>query len=164
MKKRILALIMVAMIAVLTACGSGSDATPTPEKSTENKYSYVHNGQKITIGESAEAVLKKLGEATSTFTSISCAFEGEDHFYTYGTSLQIVTSQVNGKEILTTIQLLDDLVATPQGIRIGDSEEAVAKAYGEGKDGKFSMKDGKTSLVIVIKNGEVSSITYTYAN
>ncbi len=164
MKKRILALIMVALVAVLTACGSGSGATPTPSKTTAGKYSYVHDGKKITIGESAEAVLDKLGEATSTFTSKSCAFEGEDHFYTYGTSLQIVTSKVNGKEVLTTIQLLDDLVATPEGVKIGDSAEAVAKAYGEGKDGKFSVKDGKTSLVIVTKNGEVSSITYTYEN
>lgn len=165
MKKRILTLIMVAALGLMTACGSDNGTTPTGTgSSVESKYSYVHEGKKITIGEKAEDVLEKLGEATSEYTATSCAFEGEDHFYTYGTSLQIVTSKVNGKEVLTTIQLLDDLVKTPEGVRIGDSDATVAKAYGEGSNGRYAVKDGKTSLVVVTKNDEVIAITYTYTD
>ncbi len=163
MKNKLLVLLMVAVMGIMTACGNGGGSgSDIPVPTEDNRFYYAQDDKRITIGDKAEEVLEKLGAYTSEFTSVSCAFEGEDHFYVYGSSLQICTSQVKGKEVLTSIQLLDDLVETPEGIKIGDSAEAVAKAYkATDSNGVYTMKCNVVKLTIVTKNGEVISITYS---
>lgn len=170
MKKKVLAIVMASAMLCAAGCSSDTkDETTTvasQAQNVESKYAFEANGKKISIGESADSVLEKLGEATSKFTAVSCAFEGEDHMYTYGTSYQITTSNVDGNEVLTCISLLDDMVSTKEGVKIGSTDDEVAAAMGVSKEdsGKYEFKDGKTSLVIVTKEDAVISITYSYVN
>lgn len=79
------------------------------------------------------AIGKKLGDADNYFESDSCAFQGKDKVYTYG-SVKITTYPKDNKDYVYTIELLDDTVSTPEGISIGSDKKAVEEKYGDASD------------------------------
>lgn len=177
MRKKILALTLAlsTMMVCFTGCGEEEKAPMTTRETDANGQTinekYVFNAPvegstktvPLNMGDPA-STLEELGEPSSSFTATSCAFEGEDHIYTYGTSYQVTTSTVEGNEVITCVQLLDDMVATPEGIRIGSSNHDVFAAMDvqPNETGNYQFKDGKTELSIVIKDENVISITYSY--
>lgn len=169
MKKRLLAVLTIAaMVFCFTGCSS-SDSKETTNASesnaTKSKYYFEASGTKVYLGDNGDDTIKALGEAKSTFTAVSCAFEGEDHMYLYD-SYQVTISTVNGKEVVTAISLTNDMTATPEGVKIGSNDAAVTSAYGISSDstGNYQLTDGNTTLGIVVKDDEVISINYTYNN
>lgn len=107
-------------------------------------------------------VLDELGEAASYFESASCAFQGLDKVYTYD-HFQIETYPDGDKDMISSIILLDDLIATPEGISIGMTEQDVENAYGTDcediKGMKVYTKDEK-HLAFLIRDGVIESIQY----
>ena len=107
---------------------------------------------------------KDLGEPTSYFEAASCAIQGLDKDYTYGSIL--VKTEDDGKtERIVGLTILDDGAATNMGATIGstrdkvvglhgtpsnESETALTYTAGEGVIAKFLLRDGT-----------VTSITYT---
>lgn len=161
MKKR-LCMILACLLLGLTACGqeeqtvSGGDPV------------FSAGGVEIVIHADAAPILEALGEPTSYSETPSCAGEGMDKTYGYG-SFYLLTGLGEDGEVVSRLWLADDTVATPEGIRIGSDEEQVEAAYPDAaccEDGSCSTYwiDGATaSLAVVLEDGKVTVIEYSAA-
>ena len=104
-------------------------------------------------------LVEKLG-SYSYFESASCAFNGLDKQYDYG-SFVLTTYPIDEVDYVNSVELKDDLVKTAEGVAIGASEEDVKAAYGEpATAGDYSYTKGDSKLLFVVKDGKVSSIQY----
>lgn len=156
MKRISVFLLAVIMLLSLVGCGS-TDIDPQ-----EENFSFTYNGTKITLGAEAAPIIDALGEPRSYTEEPSCAFEGMDKTYYYG-SFYISTYSLDGKDHIYNLWFADDGVATDEGVRIGSSQSQVEDAYGkECFNGtiSFVMPKGQSKLVILIEDGKVSSIRY----
>ena len=160
MKKLVLFLLCATMFFSLVACSgpeeTGSSFAPIKIGSTE-----------VPIDGEATQILAALGEAKSFDESPSCAFEGMDKIYVYN-GFRIQTYTLGGKDYIRSVELLDDTYATPEGITIGASLEALTAAYGtptkqtetgaqyidsaHGMTLQFLLRDGKVVNVQYFKN------------
>lgn len=170
---------------LLVACDGGDDTSDSADsgadsgqlnngegdsKETENnggddatEYVFVSGTVTVKMNEAADAILSGLGEAKSTYESPSCAFQGNDYYYDYG-SFEVSTYDEGNGQFIYSVFFKDDLVETPEGLAIGAAEADVIAAYGaDGKldSGNYSYTDGNCNLMIFIKDGVVSSIEYT---
>ncbi|MBE5950302.1 MAG: hypothetical protein E7260_01770 [Lachnospiraceae bacterium] len=180
MKKWMLVLLSVLTIALI-GCGNGensgngeNDSTPAPTKGvtgSENKnngktepagYVFEYEGTKIWMDMDASLVVNALGEPDKYFEAPSCAFEGLDKKYTYG-SIEIDTYEIDGKDYVSCVYFRDDLVNTPEGICLYMTMEDMVNAYGNGYKEEFGMyvyeKDGM-KLKFLVKDNEITSIEY----
>ena len=137
-----LAMAMMLCICVLTSCDEGS-----PEKNT---YGVTVNGVAIEIDAEAAAILSALGEWKTYDASPTCAFEGEDKVYGYG-SFEIRTYTLGGKDYIHSVYLLDDSLTTQKGITIGSKSSAVTGSYG---------KPSKTTEGALIYDGEGMTLSF----
>ncbi len=190
--KRLLSLVLATALALtlsllLVACDGGDDTSDPADSGnnsgelinggndTENnnnnnnnngndvEYVFVSGTVTVKMNEAADAVLSGLGEAKSTYESPSCAFQGNDYYYDYG-SFEVSTYDEGNGQFIYSVFFKDDLVETPEGLCIGAAEADVIAAYGaDGKldSGNYSYTDGNCNLMIFIKDGVVSSIEYT---
>lgn len=167
MKK--LAVFFVAML-ILVGCGGGSNETAEPAGTTggtgtsgSDSGAYVFQTGDVTIAMNAEAapILEALGEYDDYFESESCAFDGLDKEYTFG-SFILKTYPIEEVDYVSSVELRDDLVSTPEGIAIGSAAEDVVEAYGEpSEEGIYSYTKGDCTLLFVVQDGVVTSIQYT---
>ena len=123
---------------------------------------FVYEGTEIAMGAAGAEVLGALGEAKSVNESPSCAFEGVDRTYYYG-SFYLTTCPGKKGEVISGLWFADDTVATPEGIRIGSSREDVEKAYGTGGFNGVNAwyltgKQGKLTVILI--DGVVGSVQY----
>lgn len=184
-------LVLVLMFAlVLTGCGkentkdNANNNEPTPvesqdkqnnknpennDKADTNKvtepkgYVFEYNGVKIGMDMEAAPIIAALGEADSYFEAPSCAFEGLDKTYSYG-SFEIDTYEQNSKDYISTVFFCDDLIETPEGVCLFETKADMVKAYGEGFIEEFGMlvyeKDGM-KLKFILNGDEITSIEYS---
>lgn len=186
--KRLFALLLVFVLSfTLIACG-GDDPADTDAgdgKETENagsgegqetenagnegdnehedKYVFVSGDVTVIMNAAAESILSGLCEPNSTYEAPSCAFQGNDYYYDYGSFELSAYDEGEGKFIYSVF-FKDDLIETPEGLCIGDSASEVESLYGaDGKmdSGNYSYTDGNCNLMIFITDGAVSSIEYT---
>ena len=183
--KRIFALIMaVLMLLCLAACGGGNSnadmeitrdetvsknetgdkkeetAGSTDAVADEGVYSFKTEGVELVPGEAFDA--SKLPEPQSTFTVPSCALEGTDNVYSYGTYEVTAYNEGEGEHIYS-IYLFDANIATNEGLSVGDSKDKVIEIYGDNysdNNGEVTYKKGDTLLVIVFQNDMVLSIDF----
>ena len=156
MKRISLFLLAAIMLFGLAGCGS-TDIDPQ-----EENYSFTYNGTKITLGAEAAPIIDALGEPRSYTEEPSCAFEGMDKTYYYG-SFYISTYPLDGKDYIYNLWFADDGVATDEGIRIGSSQSQVEDTYGKkcfNGTNSFVMTKGQSRLVILIEDDTVSCIRY----
>ncbi len=183
--KRLLAILLILALAfcMFVACDGDSDdevsndganseandnssAAESETDKSDNAFAYVFVSGTTTIKMNVEAepVLSALGEAKSTYKAPSCAFQGDDYYYDYGSFELSAYDNGDGVQIVYSVYLKDDLVETPEGIMIGSDESEVVAAYGaDGKleNGSYLYSDGNAKLSIIIKDGTVSAIEYT---
>ena len=113
----------------------------------------------------AAPVLEALGDPVGSFEADSCAYLGKDKFYYYP-GFELTVNEVEGVERITVITVADDTIVTPQGLRIYDEEDKLLSLLGgEEKNGVYSYDDGRTMLVVQVKESEgdsrrVSAIEY----
>lgn len=186
--KKLVVVLMFAL--VLTGCGkektndNANINEPTPVESQNNQanqgaenndkaetnkvtepkgYVFEYNGVKIGMDMEAAPIIAALGEADSYFEAPSCAFEGLDKTYSYG-SFEIDTYEQDGKDYISTIFFCDDLIETPEGVCLFETKEEMMKAYGEGFKEEFGMlvyeKDGM-KLKFILDGDEITSIEYS---
>ena len=156
MKRISIFLLATIMLLSLVGCGS------TYIDPQEENFSFTYNGTKITLGAEAAPIIDALGEPRSYTEAPSCAFEGMDKTYYYG-SFYISTYSLDGKDHIYNLWFADDGVATDEGIRIGSTQSQVEDAYGKecfNGTNSFVMPKGQSKLVILIEDGKVSSIRY----
>lgn len=155
--KRI-SLFLLAAIMLLSLVGCGSTDIDPPEEN----FSFTYNGTRITLGAEAAPIIDALGEPRSYTEEPSCAFDGMDKTYYYG-SFYLSSYPLDGKDYVYSIWFADDSVATNDGIRIGTTKaqvEAICGADCFNGTNAYTQPQGNTKLTILMEDGMVSSIQY----
>lgn len=168
MKKLITILLCAALVLCIAACGGPTEPTGTQAPTgsgnpSEPSFTFTYKGTEIALHAPAEPIIAALGEPKSYSESTSCAFEGLDKSYGYG-SFYLETYPKGDKDFVYGWWFVDDMVETEEGICIGTSQADVEKAYGsENFNGSnsFVIKRGSGVLTIILDKGAVSSIQYT---
>ena len=181
--KKIIALIL-ALCVVLSLCACGKTVkeggttvpiqtqpagetkpaeTAAPETApADEDYVFTYNGVDIEMSAHADGIIDALGEPKSYTEETSCAFEGLDKTYYYG-SFYLQTYPMEDMDYIYCLWIVDDSVTTPEGIYIGASQVAVEEAYGaDAYNGTnaYVLTGENTRLTIILENGVVSSIQY----
>lgn len=132
------------------------------EKSAYKGYVFRSGDVVIEMDADAAPVLEKLGEPNSYFEAPSCAFEGVDKMYTYG-SFELDTYPTGDKDFISAVIFKDDSITTPEGIGIGDSREKLTEAYGgEGTEelGMTVYRKDDMKLCFIFQEDSIASIEY----
>lgn len=149
---------IILLLALLWLTGCAAPEVPGEQEN----LTFVYNGVEITPHADAAPVLEALGEPKSYTEEASCAFEGLDKTYYYG-SFYLSTYPMDGRDYIYTLWFADDTVATAEGIRIGSPRSRVEEVYGPDAfngTNAFEMTKGNSRLTILITDGMVSSIRY----
>lgn len=130
-----------------------------------NQTEYVFETAGITIAVNGELgpILEKLGEPLEYFEAPSCAFQGMEKIYTYN-SFEITSYELDGKDCVLAIVLLDDTVATKKGIHLYASLDDLIKVYGDNYKESFGLyeyEEGISRLSFFVEDNKVTSIEYT---
>lgn len=173
-------LLFILISIMLVGCGSKENAADTKDnnnqpvqeetKTDENQdkqkepsgYAFEYNGVKIYMNTDVEPVIEALGEPINYFEAESCAFKGLDKFYTYA-GFEITTYPLDGKDYISSVNLMDDTVSTPEGIYLGSTVEDMIAAYGEDyteSSGSYTYVKDDSKLQFIVMNDEIISITY----
>jgi hypothetical protein len=164
-----LAVILLMVVLILPGCKFEGNEQRDSSKAAENKqlegdYKYTTNdGITINLDQDVTEVLDSLGKPMETFEAPSCAFNGVDKTFLYG-SYQIVTYPIDNEDHISTIDLLDDTVITEEGISLGSTQEEVVAAYGEDyseNNGFYTYTSDKSQLTFATEDGVVKQITYS---
>ncbi len=162
MKKGWISAIALLLGAICLLCSCNTEGG-TPETPMPSGYGVVINEVTIEIDAVAEPVLDAMGERESYDESPTCAFEGMDKVYGYG-SFEIKTYTLGGVEYIHSIYLLDDTWSTREGLTIGDSRDKAEKLYGEfgiATDAGLMYDLGDVRLTILLNtDGKVTNIQY----
>lgn len=166
MKKIISLILALTMVLCLTACDSDNpEVTTDPPVSNdpaEPGYTITINGTEIAMHVNAADILAALGEPIRKTEEASCAFDGVDRTYFFG-SFYLTTYPMGDQEHVFSLWLVDDSITTPEGAYIGMSQEEVQGIYGtEGYNGTnaYILVKGQSKLTIIVDDGYVSSIQY----
>ena len=145
-----------------SAGGGEQSQEQAKEEAGYKGYAYICNDVVIEVDAEATPIIDALGEADSYFESPSCAFEGIDKTYTYG-SIEVDTYPMEEKDYISAIVFKDDSVTTLEGVGIGDSVDKVKEVYGADGKGEGGMlvymKDGM-KLCFIIQDDAVAAIEY----
>lgn len=159
MKKLIAAMLALMLAFGMAACGG---ETPAPTEPAKDNYVFTYNGTAIMMDVEATDIVAALGEPKSYTEETSCAFEGLDKTYFYG-SFYLSTYPMGEKDFVYSVWFADDTVSTAEGIRIGNTQAQVESAYGTaGYNGSnaYKMTKGDSTLTIILTDGLVSSVIY----
>lgn len=143
--------------------GSGEGNSTDPSQGTADGFKFTYKGVEITMHAPAEPIIDALGEPLSYTEQASCAFEGLDKTYYYG-SIYIDTYPVEDHDFIYGFWFADDSVTTEEGIYIGASEAQVKAAYGEDSfngSNAYITRKGDGVLTVILENGVVTSIQYS---
>ena len=188
MKKIISLLLVLTMALCLAACGSetnnespkeslpaetagsstnvqeteaGAQETEAPAVAAEG-FVFSYNGIEIPMNVNAADILAQLGEPVSYTEEASCAFEGLDKTFYFG-SFYLQTYPMGEEDFVYGLWLVDDSVTTDEGIYIGASQAEVENAYGADSyngTNAYILTEGESKLTVILKDGAVSSIQY----
>lgn len=156
MKKLNIWITVIALLLCLVGCGG------TQVEEQDGGYTFTYNSCKIAMNADAAPVVEALGEPQTYTEETSCAFEGLDKTYCYG-SFYLSTYPLEGKDYVYSVWFVDDSVATEEGVRIGNTQAEVEAAYGAdcfGGANVCNLTKGETRLTIILTDGVVSSIQY----
>ncbi|MBO4325847.1 MAG: hypothetical protein J5950_01075 [Clostridia bacterium] len=145
-----------------TPAGNNATAAPaTSGTSDDNGYVFKHGDVTVIMNAPAADIIAALGTPRSYYEEPSCAFEGMDKTYSYG-SFDVTTYTEGGADYISGVVLWDDSVETPEGLYIGAKAADVTKAYGVDAAGKtnVSVTRGKSNIIILLKDDTVTSIQY----
>ena len=165
--KKLIALAIAATL-LLTGCGAGGNDVGGGNKPAFKTAGITLNDTNLFIGGNLSADKKaSLGEPISTSEAPSCLYEGMDTIYEYeGFSVQ--TSQVGDSEIVVMITVETADHTTAKGIKIGDTAEAAANAYGEAVEETRNYvvynDDTNTTVTFSLKDGKITAIEYAQVN
>ncbi len=158
MKKLSAILLALVLVLILAACG---EETPEQPEAKDN-YVFTYYGTEIMMDAEATDIIADLGTPKSYTEETSCAFEGLDKTYFYG-SFYLSTYPMGDKDFVYSVWFADDSVSTAEGIRIGSTKAQVESAYGAAAfngSNAFVMTKGESTLTVILKDGEVSEIVY----
>jgi hypothetical protein len=149
-----------------TTQAADKEGTTTEDVDTEVEqgegFQFEFNGVAIPLNVDAAPVIEALGEPVEYFEAPSCAFQGLDKIFYYN-GFEINTYPSGDKDFISTVNFLDDSVATDKGIYLGSTLDDVVAAYGENyevENTAYTYTLGETELTIIVENDVVSAITF----
>lgn len=181
MRKLIAMLALLVLVAALAACGSeaelnedlvitrGTEAAEEMENVQADdakaddvirEYSFLADGVELVPGAGFDPAV--LPEAVSVYTVPSCAIEGTDNVYNYGTFEVTAFDEGSGEQIYL-IYIIDPNITTPEGLALGDSLDRMLELYGDSyvqSGSAYEYTGGSTMLSIIVQNDVVASIEY----
>lgn len=192
-KKISMYILCIAMVLSLVACSAGSDnssennatskatggspadntgseeseSTPKKdegetEKLTKDAVSYNNFVLKIGMVIN-EDVISKIGEPTDIQNADSCIGDGQDIIYSYQ-DLDLQTFKSEDKEVLYSIVINTDSVATADGIRVGNTYDEVKNVYGTPEEETVAFVSYKVEedrwITFYLTDNVVESIEY----
>lgn len=177
--KRILALILAAML-LFTGCGAaGGDADKKGDNTnnTNNGNNGNNTNAKVTVqlggpasvtmGEAlTESQKSRLGPVVEVQEAPSCHYEGMDTVTTYD-GFTIQTYRKDDADIVCLVEIRNRMLTTEKGIQIGSDLSAVKTAYGEPKEATeyyvvYDLTDDVT-ITFELYGQTVSSVLYELA-
>lgn len=177
MKKTVLAALLLAL-ACFTACGEDTQptqntqatkepaqtATEEPIAKTEaTGYVFRINNVDVAMDAEAAAIIAAIGDPKSYSESTSCAFDGLDKIYDYG-SYEIDVYSIEGEtDKIASVYFYDDLVSTTEGVSINMTRADMEKVYGTEYSelmGSVTYEKGNSQLIFLLKDDEIISIQY----
>lgn len=129
----------------------------------ETDYVFVNQGVTLQAGALVGTTMEKLGDPKDYRESGSCGgIAGLDRVYAYNGFTVYTTPGTEG-DVIAKIELTDDSVATPEGLKIGSDKKAVTDALGVGEAvGSTLVYTGKgVKLTFVLRDDVVTNIQYT---
>ena len=152
-KFRIVLLVCLILLS-FSGCGGAGET---------EEFIFIYQGTAIAMHAEADPILAALGEPKGYTEEASCAFEGMDKTYHYG-SFCLSTYPKAGRDYVQSVWFLDDSVATAEGLYLGSTQDQAAQACGEDSFNGTNayIRTGETSrLTVLITDGTVSSIQYS---
>lgn len=188
MKKIIAIMLSILMLLALTACGepaeqpntttntaenttaNTADDTTAPEDTTaaqntdglETGFVFTFEGVELTPGQAFDAAA--LPEANSVYQVPSCAIEGTDNVYNYGT-IEVTAFDDGNGEVIYSVYIMDANTPTNEGLYIGDTLDHIVAAYGEDytqEGNQITYQKGDTLLIIILGGEYVQSIDFRW--
>lgn len=157
---RIISLTLCALCLALALCACGGDGGSA---STSDYVFVTPDGVTVAIGGDAEDTVDALGKWSTMNSSDSCGgISGKDYIYAYS-GYRVSTTPSTKGQIVCKIELTDDSVATPEGVRVGMSVEEAKSAMGGSPEtvGENLVYTSKgTKLQIICSGGDVVGIVY----
>ena len=140
-----------------------SSASDDVETKGESKgYVFETGGVEIAVDMDMSTLEDKLGEPVSYFEEPSCAAQGIAKLYTYA-SYEVDTYPDGDKDLVASIILKDDNVATAEGIDLSMTKADVVEKYGEDYEESESCivyaKDGM-KLKFILDGENLAAIEY----
>ena len=168
--KKIFAFLLVCATLCLAACGNaqGGDiaftvggeqgsaqATQAKQEETEGFY-FMAGNVMITPGMTFDA---ETLPAENVYQVPSCAFEGTDNVYSYG-SYEITAFNDGEKELVYSIFFIEPDVSTPEGLANGDDLSKAKELYGDyiEDDAAWIFTRGNTELYVISEEDVIVSI------
>lgn len=134
----------------------------TEAPAAEDVFSLSYQGVEITLHAPAAPIVEALGEPKKYTESASCAFDGLDKTYYYG-SFYLDTYPQGEEDFVYGWWFADDSLTTVEGIYIGASQADVEAAYGADTfngNNAYIVKQSDGILTVILTDGAVSSIQY----
>ncbi len=128
----------------------------------EQAYAFEYEGVLIIPGEEFDE--KALPEPQSKYSVPSCAVEGTDDVYNYG-SFEVTVCTTKDKSFVYSIYIIDTEVSTSEGLSIGDQISKADDLYGSNyqtENGGRIYTSGATSLNLMVENDTIVGIEYIY--
>lgn len=190
MKKLIAMILALVMVLALTACGNSAadpndipaitkghdEQEETPEQNgaeaqepqqqenntpaDKHAYSYTYEGVELVPGAAFDP--SALPEADSVYEVPSCAIEGTDNLYNYGT-FELTAFNDGTGEVIYSIFFIDPNITTDEGLALGDDVAKVIELYGEDYTAEgtaYIYTGANTILSILVQNDTVTSIEF----
>ena len=185
MKRVIAVLLSVMLLCALTACGEPAQPATTTEAVVDTTaqvaddttaaaettaavqdavegFSFTFEGVELIPGQSFDASV--LPTPQSVYQVPSCAIEGTDNVYNYGT-IEVTAFNDGTGEVIYSVYIVDANTPTDEGLYIGDTVDHVIAAYGEDcvrENGQITYQKGDTLLILIMDGDYVLSIDFRW--
>ena len=185
MKRVIAVLLSVMLLCALTACGEPAQPATTTEAVVDTTaqvaddttaaaettaavqdavegFSFTFEGVELIPGQSFDT--SALPTPQSVYQVPSCAIEGTDNVYNYGT-IEVTAFNDGTGEVIYSVYIVDANTPTDEGLYIGDTVDHVIAAYGEDcvrENGQITYQKGDTLLILIMDGDYVLSIDFRW--
>lgn len=157
MKPKICLFFALCLALFLTGCAA-EETIPTTSVE-KDALTFYYNGTGIPMHTPAEPILTALGNPKTYTEAPSCAFEGLDKTYFYG-SFYLTTYPGEDGDRIQGLWFADDTVATADGITIGSTRAQVEQAYGAFEGDSFVLETDTARLTILLTRDTVTGVRY----
>lgn len=147
MKKKILAVLMLAAVLVVSGCS---------KKDSGGAFGYNNGELMLTPGDKFNAEAGSLAETTAYMEAASCYFDGLDKVFTYG-GYEVTTFPKEDGDYIQDINISSETIKTDKGIGVGSSLTDVENAYGKdytvsGKMYEYYQDDTKYMYFFILND------------